>query len=135
MSEVRGVINSSLTPQHDFLRLYGDSCPFGDLYPSPLCTPSIYQTSGNMSKAIIGSCNINSFNTTITDDRNHVLQWLSLLEPQKRHQHLRGNRLKGVGEWIFRTDEFRRWDTREDGSPHSVLFCHGDPGVGKTHLR
>jgi len=85
---------------------------------------SIYsRTSDNMDdRTIIGSCNVNSFNsfnsfsTTITDDRNQVLQWLSPLEPRNRHQHLRGNRLEGVGQWIFRTNEFRRWDTRGDGS-------------------
>jgi len=85
------------------------------------------------------SFNINSFskivNTTIADDKGQVLQWLSSLEPQKRHEYLRGGRLEGVGEWIFRTIKFQRWNTGEDGSAHSVLFCHGDPGAGKTHLR
>jgi len=79
--------------------------------------------------------NVSNFNTTINDDKAQVLQWLSSLEPQKRHQHLRESRLEGVGEWIFRTSEFRRWNAGEDGFAHSVLFCHGDPGVGKTHLR
>ena len=87
----------------------------------------------------IKSFNVNSFNkivhTTIADDKSQVLQWLSSLEPQKRHQHLRESRLEGVGQWIFQTSEFQRWNTGEDGSAHSVLFCHGDPGVGKTHLR
>ena len=90
-------------------------------------------------KGIAGSFNVNSFNkivnTTLPDDRGQVLQWLSSLEPQRRHQHLRESRLKGVGKWIFQTSEFQRWNTTEDGSSHSVLFCHGDPGVGKTHLR
>ncbi|RPA99424.1 hypothetical protein L873DRAFT_1683742, partial [Choiromyces venosus 120613-1] len=63
-----------------------------------------------------------------------VLRWLSSLESQQRHQHLRESRLEGVGEWIFQTSEFERWSKAEDGSTHSVLFCHGDPGVGKTHL-
>ena len=92
-------------------------------------------------KGNIKSFNVNSFNkivhTTIADDRAQVLQWLSSLEPQKRHQHLRESRLGGVGQWIFQTGEFRRWNTGtgKDGSAHSVLFGHGDPGVGKTHLR
>ena len=86
-------------------------------------------------RGITGSFNVNSFNTTTIDDKALVLQWLSPLEPQKRHQHLGENRLKGVGEWIFQTKGFRRWNTGQDGSAHSVLFCHGDPGVGKTHLR
>ena len=95
---------------------------------------------------ITGSFNVNSLNrtinnfhriihTTITDDKNQVLQWLSQLEPQRRHQYLRENRLEGVGKWIFQTSVFRTWNTVEDGSSHSVLFCHGDPGVGKTYLR
>ncbi|RPA89147.1 hypothetical protein L873DRAFT_1637305, partial [Choiromyces venosus 120613-1] len=50
------------------------------------------------------------------------------------HKHLRESRLDGVGQWIFQTRELQRWNTVEDGSAHSVLFCHGDPGVGKTHL-
>ena len=41
----------------------------------------------------------------------------------------------GVGQWIFQTIEFQRWNMGEDGSGRSVIFCHGDPGVGKTHLR
>ena len=98
------------------------------------------QTSDKMdTKGITGSFNVNSFNkiinTTILDGKSQLLQWLSSLEPQRRHQHLRESRLKGVGKWIFQTTEFRRWNTTEDGSSHSVLFCHGDPGVGKTHLR
>ena len=90
-------------------------------------------------KGITRSFNVNSFNkivhATIPDDRNQVLQWLSSLEPQRRHQHIRESRLKGTGDWIFQTSEFMRWNTREDASSHPVLFCHGDPGVGKTHLR
>ncbi|RPA99412.1 hypothetical protein L873DRAFT_1683926 [Choiromyces venosus 120613-1] len=89
------------------------------------------------------SFNNNSFNTNtiiqvptpVADDKTQLLQWLSPLEPRQRHKHLRESRLDGVGEWIFRTNEFQRWNTVEDGSAHSVLFCHGDPGVGKTHLR
>ena len=77
----------------------------------------------------------NNFSTIITDDRCQVLRWLSPLEPQKQHHHLRGNRLQGVGECIFQTAEVRTGNTREDGSSHSVLFCHCDPGVGKTRLR
>ena len=87
-------------------------------------------------RGITGSFNfnVNCFNTTIPDGRKQVLQWLSPLETHRRHQHLRGNRLKGLGQWIFRTNEFQDWNTWEDESPHSVLFCYGDPGAGKTYL-
>jgi len=131
------------TPQSHFRTSYS-SAPERLLTPlRPLSIhfrkPSTGQTSHNMDyRAVIASGNVgsfNNFNTTITDDRNQVLQWLSPLEPQRRHQHIRESRLKGTGNWIFQTSEFRRWETTKDGSSHSVLFCHGDPGVGKTHLR
>ncbi|RPA91652.1 ankyrin, partial [Choiromyces venosus 120613-1] len=75
-------------------------------------------------------------NTTIVDQKAEIMQWLSPLEPQQRHQHIRESRLEGVGKWVFQTREFMRWNTEdsEDGSANSVLFCYGDPGVGKTHL-
>ena len=142
IGEIRGYDFSALLLEMVFL----GSEEAVDLLETPihhlfvLCrTPSIGQTSDIMdNRAIIGSCNVdsfNSFNTTITDDKNQVLKWLSSLEPQRRHQHIRESRLKGTGNWIFEKSEFRRWNTREDGSSHRVLFCHGDPGVGKTHLR
>ena len=43
--------------------------------------------------------------------------------------------MKGVGDWVLQTDEFVNWHTGEDGVISPVLFCYGDPGVGKTHLR
>jgi len=132
----------SLTPQHVFLISEGYPQPS---YPKPLPfrSPQIGWYWGSMDRSITRSFNANSFNnvnnvnvnTIINDDKAQILQWLSSLEPQKRHQHLRESRLEGVGEWIFRTSEFQRWNAGEDGSAHSVLFCHGDPGVGKTHLR
>jgi len=42
--------------------------------------------------------------------------------------------MEGVGDWLLRTEEFINWNTGEDGVVR-VLFCHGDPGVGKTHIR
>ncbi|RPA99422.1 hypothetical protein L873DRAFT_1738328, partial [Choiromyces venosus 120613-1] len=112
-------------------------------FPSFFCTISICQTSDNMAytgNAYSFNNNNSCFNTIIqapipvVDEKAQLLQWLSPLEPRQRHKHLRESRLDGVGEWIFRTREFERWNTVEDGSTHPVLFCHGDPGVGKTHL-
>ena len=147
----RPVTSFSLTPRQVFLISGGYPQPW---YPKPLPfhSPQISWCLGSMDRSItrsfnshsfnnvnsfnkVNSFNNVSFNTTINDDQAQVLQWLSSLEPQKRHQHLRESRLEGVGEWIFRASEFQRWNTGEDGSAHSVLFCHGDPGVGKTHLR
>jgi len=39
-----------------------------------------------------------------------------------------------VGNWVPETPEFREWSDREDGCVEQVLFCYGNPGVGKTYL-
>jgi len=94
--------------------------------------------------------NINSFNVsnvlnvsnisnhyTLADDRLEILGWLSPLEPRIRHQDVRTRRADNVGEWLLQTGEFRRWcdGDQHDGRGREVLFCCGDPGVGKTYLR
>jgi len=85
--------------------------------------------------------NINSFNnivnfvTGLDDEGRQILQWLSPLEPQQRHQGVRADRVEGVGSWVLETSEFRKWRDAEDGCVEQVLFCEGNPGVGKTHVR
>jgi len=85
--------------------------------------------------------NINSFNnivnfvTEIDAEGDQILQWLSALEPQQRHQGVRTNRLNGVGNWVLETSEFRTWRDADDGCVDPVLFCYGNPGVGKTYVR
>jgi len=98
---------------------------------------------------------INSFNKTInntTNNANHVsnvnnygganerdelLAWLSPLEPRIRHQDIRAHRVEHVGGWLLQTEEYRNWfNGIHGGEPNnSTLFCHGDPGVGKTYIR
>ena len=83
-------------------------------------------------------CNIdNSVNTTVnnSDEDAKVMHWLSPLEPDNRHHSVRTNRLEGVGNWLLETGEYREWRWAEGGADGAVLFCFGDPGVGKTHLR
>ena len=79
--------------------------------------------------------NIVNVNTIQEDESLQILQWLSTLGPEKRHQELQANRLEGVGNWLLETDAFQGWGNREDTSSQAVLFCHGDPGVGKTFIR
>jgi len=62
--------------------------------------------------------NIVNFITEIDDEGRQILQWLSPLEPQQRHQDVRADRLGGVGHCV-----------------DPVLFCYGNPGVGKTYIR
>ena len=85
--------------------------------------------------------NINSFNnvvnfvTEIDAEGHQILKWLSPLEPQQRHQDVRADRLDGVGNWVLETSEFKKWRDAEDGCVDPVLFCSGNPGVGKTYIR
>ena len=85
--------------------------------------------------------NINSFNnivnyiTNLDDEGRQILQWLSPLEPQQRHQAVRADRLVGVGNWVLETSEFRKWREAENECAEPVLFCYGNPGVGKTYVR
>jgi len=81
---------------------------------------------------IIGSFN-NIFYKSGEDAQ--VLHWLSLLQPNNRHQGVRTDRLDGVGDWLLETSEFREWRSGGGGADKAVLFCSGNPGVGKTYLR
>jgi len=91
------------------------------------------------------SDNKNSFNTTnyvwnsyaVAGDRSQLLTWLSPLEPRLRHRDIQERRFDNVGEWLMQTEEFRSWNNRsgEGEGDNAVLFCYGDPGVGKTFIR
>lgn len=67
-----------------------------------------------------------------------MVQWISPLEPHKRHQDIKSKRLKGTGTWFLETGEYEKWcnsdDSVDDGfSP--VLGCYGIPGAGKSVMR
>jgi len=82
------------------------------------------------------SFNLNSIVNFISkrdDEGGQILQWLSPLEPQQRHQSVRADLLNGVGNWVLETREFKKWSEVGDGE--QVLFCYGNPGVGKTYVR
>ena len=98
----------------------------------------VHSASGNRnvdSNNIFGSFN-NKFvfktDEKPADEKLELLQWLSPLEPQYRHQGVHADRFDGVGDWFLETKEFQEWRNREGGA---VLFCSGKPGVGKTYLR
>ena len=79
--------------------------------------------------------NIVNFITEIDAEGHQILQWLSPLEPQQRHQGVRISRLNGVGNWVLETSDFINWRDTKDGCVGPVLFCYGNPGVGKTYVR
>ena len=82
------------------------------------------------------NCNTNSFNYISPDDESKILAWLSPLEPWIRHRDIGTERVDGIGAWLLDTREFRRWHNAswEDESNHATLFCHGNPGVGKSYI-
>jgi len=84
---------------------------------------------------IIDKVSVSVSNTFNTADDAQILYWLSPLEPRNRHQDVRTNRSEGVGDWLLETGEFREWRGGEGGADMAVLFCSGNPGVGKTYLR
>ena len=76
-------------------------------------------------------------NCTVADDRSQLLTWLSPLDPGLRHWDIQERRIKDVGEWLIQTEEFGEWSglSGEGEGDKAVLFCYGDPGVGKTFIR
>jgi len=78
----------------------------------------------------------NTFNYIAPDDRSEILAWLSPLEPRVRHRDIGARRVDSIGAWLLETEEFKRWkhSSREDGSYHPILFCDGNPGVGKSYI-
>ena len=100
------------------------------------------QTS-RMQSVNIGSGNahcgkiISSFNNTFykSDEDAQIFRWLSPLEPNNRHQGVCTDRFDGVGDWLLEMREFKEWRGSKGGAGGAVLFCSGNPGVGKTYLR
>jgi len=85
-----------------------------------------------------GSFNVSntySYNNVITvttaDDESQIKAWLSPLEPQVRHHDICNLRVDSIGDWLLETKEFISW---YEGSGHAVLFCYGNPGVGKSYI-
>jgi len=78
----------------------------------------------------------NAWNYTVAEEKSRILAWLSPLDPWNWHEDIRARRVDGVGDWLFQTDEYRKWFDGRSGceSDGSALFCHGGPGVGKTYI-
>jgi len=93
----------------------------------------------------INCFNINNVaNVAVADDRSEILTWLSPLEPRLRHYDIQTRRVENVGDWLLRTEQFRRWRSGSSSSSggggrgesqKATMFCSGNPGVGKTYIR
>ena len=78
-----------------------------------------------------------NYRYTTAIERSQIMTWLPRLEPGLRHRDIQERRAKKVGEWLLQTEEFSGWydqSGRGEGD-NAVLFCYGDPGVGKTFIR
>ena len=86
-----------------------------------------------------GSWNVTNSYNNITlnkiDEDREIARWLSPLRPQARHHSVQASRVEGVGCWVLEKNEFRAWSGGQGAPEEAVLFCHGDLGVGKTHIR
>jgi hypothetical protein len=61
-----------------------------------------------------------------------ILEWLSTIQPQKKHHDVCDRRLAGTGERLLEREEFQSWCN--EAQSKNVLWCHSIPGAGKTVL-
>ncbi|KAI0903905.1 hypothetical protein F4823DRAFT_635068 [Ustulina deusta] len=59
-----------------------------------------------------------------------ILDWICDESWKRKHAELISSHHPNTGQWIFVTHEFQGWVNKELGT----LWCHGDPGTGKTQL-
>ena len=97
-------------------------------------TNTIYGHSNSNVGNVSNSYN-NIINVRIEEESLRIQEWLSPLEPHKRHRDVRDSRLDGVGKWVLRRSEFELWCKSQDGSVNPTLLCYGGQGVGKTFIR
>ena len=103
------------------------------------------RTDNRMTNSIFGHSNSNvgnvsnNYNNTINvgieEESSRILEWLSPLEPNKRHQDVRDSRLDGVGEWVLGRSEFKLWYKSQEVSVNRTLLYYGGQEVGKTYIR
>ncbi|KAI5810709.1 hypothetical protein BZA77DRAFT_377344 [Pyronema omphalodes] len=90
----------------------------------------------NMKEVRNISRGINEVQDRLQDDEiQKMMPWISTLQPHKRHQDIRKQRVQGTGEWFLLQPEFEKWRDSElagDGGISCVLACSGMPGAGKS---
>ena len=93
-------------------------------------------TNNTVTNNTISVSHVPNVNIGSADEKTEILAWLSPLDPWIPHHDIRAQRVEYVGDWLLQTEEYRTWvdGIRGEGSDNSVLFCHGDPGVGKTYI-
>ena len=59
-----------------------------------------------------------------------ILSWLSSHKRSRVHHDIRARRVSGTGQWLLDHTGFHAW--MDQSNP--ILWCRGDPGVGKSVL-
>jgi len=67
------------------------------------------------------------------DVRDRILQWLAPSISQQRQRDLSQYCVPGTGEWLLSREEYQGW-TNWLQHPNNILWCHGEPGSGKSML-
>ena len=111
--------------QHGMLNVYADH----------RITNTKYGDSNSNVGNVSNSNNTTTINVGIEEESLRIQEWLSPLQPDKRHQDVKNGRLEGVGEWVLRRSEFESWCGSQEGSANPALLCYGGQGVGKTYIR
>ncbi|KAF8241497.1 hypothetical protein K440DRAFT_503370, partial [Wilcoxina mikolae CBS 423.85] len=65
------------------------------------------------------------------ENRRQLLLWLSELDFDKEHDAIFVKRHQDTGRWLIDCPEFGDWI---DAEKSSMLWCYGNPGVGKSVL-
>ncbi|KAJ7223973.1 ankyrin repeat-containing domain protein [Mycena rebaudengoi] len=65
-----------------------------------------------------------------TTKRDKIIEWISPLNPFRRHKDILGTHQGGTGQWLLADVAFATWKESVGGT----LWCHGIPGAGKTVL-
>jgi len=68
----------------------------------------------------------------MNDRRASVLQWLSFVNMESRHEDASMDRHPGTGKWLLQEEKFREWfDNNYCAEP--LLWLNGKPGAGKSN--
>lgn len=81
---------------------------------------------------------INTQTQMLLDDRDEklrfqILNWISTLEYDQKHNAVRLPRVAGTGAWLIERAEFTEWYDDAVSSSNG-LWCVGNPGSGKSVL-
>jgi hypothetical protein len=64
-----------------------------------------------------------------------IIQWISPLENQKRHQDICLKRLANTGDWFIEPATFQKWRDSEGPEAKKILCCYAIPGAGKAFIK